>query len=292
MFFAPPEVKSISRYSDFGSHLGPRAFGVTLVIAVILHAVFIGIYAMMPNTPVVKIPVRVLNINLGADINETPPPSEQPDVTEETPPATPVLPVIKELPVTEGAKKAPQIELDKALGAVAAKSAEPPREAKEAPSPAHAAAKKLREAAAPVAKKEAAKEPAPSTPKSYVRESPLDLTRPKGETAAKVKTPEQKEEIIRDYEQDVSRWIAQRKVYPEEAKRRRAEGEAIIRLRLNRQGHIIYYVVDKSTGDPFLDHAAMAMVRAADPVPAVPANYPLDGDVLEFLVPVIFKLEK
>ncbi len=66
MFYKLPQVRAISRYADFSSHLGRRSFFSMIGLAVFLHACAIGIIAMMPHSPVVRIPVRVLNFNLGA----------------------------------------------------------------------------------------------------------------------------------------------------------------------------------------------------------------------------------
>lgn len=280
MFFAPPEVRAISRYSDFGTHLGVRAFGVTVLLAVLLHASIIGIVAMMPHPQVVKIPVRVLNFNLGT-VNEAPP-SEQPMQPAPSPASAAPKVTSEEAP----AAKTPQHELEKALNTT-------PEPVKKAPA-IHAAVQKPKESPKDsVAEKTApaaAKPLAINMPKRYVRESPLDITKKAGNAAA-APAPGKPEEIVQRYEQAISIWFSQHKVYPEEAKRRRIEGDAVVRVRINRQGRILYYVIDKSSGDAFIDHAVMAMVRSSDPAPAVPENYP-EGDEFEFLVPVSFTLEK
>lgn len=309
MFFAPPTVKAISRYSDFGSHLGVKSFGAMFVLAVVLHACLIGIYAMIPNEKIVKIPVRVLNINLGANMGESAPPSEQPVAGQsgydDLPPPPPKA-VSDDTPLP--LQKAPQVELDKALAEkneaheaavkVHAERVAEQKKIREAAREKMAAERKeaadKRKAARVAAAAEPAKPAAPVVPKQYVRGSPLDLTTPKGNATvtADSQAAAKPEEMARRYTQDISQWIKQRRVYPEEAKKRRAEGVAIVRLRVNRQGHVLYYVIEKSTGDAFLDSAAMSMVRASDPLPALPENYPGADDVLEFRVPVTFTLEK
>jgi len=118
-----------------------------------------------------------------------------------------------------------------------------------------------------------------------VRASPLELTQP-----AAISAPAGPEEIVQRYEQAISVWISRNKVYPDEAKRRRIEGSPTVRVRINRQGKVLYHVIERSSGDAFLDQALMNMVKAADPMPAVPENYP-QGEELEFLIPVSFSLK-
>ncbi len=48
------------------------------------------------------------------------------------------------------------------------------------------------------------------------------------------------------------------------------DGRVIIRFVLNRAGHTVSAKIEKSSGDAFLDNAALVMVRQADPVPLPP----------------------
>lgn len=95
--------------------------------------------------------------------------------------------------------------------------------------------------------------------------------------------------ILERYEQLISGWIEQHKTYPPEARQAGIEGRAVVRLRINRLGRVILFSIEKSSGSPVLDRAAEQMIRAANPVPRVPNNYPA-GRLLEFLIPVEFKL--
>ncbi|MEZ5691398.1 MAG: TonB family protein [Rickettsiales bacterium] len=94
-------------------------------------------------------------------------------------------------------------------------------------------------------------------------------------------------EIRARYEQIISLWIQKFKVYPEIARARMMQGETKIRIRIDRRGNIRYRALEYSTGYTELDKAAFDMVRRANPVPAVPDNYP-SGDLHEFLIPVDF----
>lgn len=279
MFFAPPEVRAISKYSDFGSHLGLRTFGIMLIMAIIIHALVFGVIASRPHTKIIKIPVRVLNFNLGNDIKpEIAPQAEQPiqQPEQKSVSAEP----------EQNEDKAPQEQLD---DAITSKKVKP---VKESSIVVPVSQQKPKTSVKEVRPKQEVTKPAvpAETPKRYVRESPLDIAKPKQSTAAETAATKP-EEIIQRYEQAISLWFSQHKVYPEEAKRKHIEGDAVVRVRINRQGHILYYVIDKSSGDAFIDHAVMNMVRASDPAPAVPENYP-EGEEFEFLVPVSFRLQQ
>jgi protein TonB len=136
---------------------------------------------------------------------------------------------------------------------------------------------------------------APS-PQQYVREvgaapaNPVQAAIPSataGGTASQEGTISPEVRAIRDrYEQQISAWIQQHKYYPAAASGR--EGRAIIRMRIDRSGYVRYYAIEQSAGVQALDTAAVDMIRRANPVPAVPANYPA-GNLVEFLIPITFK---
>lgn len=107
-----------------------------------------------------------------------------------------------------------------------------------------------------------------------------------GGTAAP--TAQQAEAMAR-YEQVLSQWLQRHKKYPPEARAQNLEGQAVIRLRIDRMGNVKFYRLQQRTGSDVLDRAALEMVRAANPVPTVPDEYPA-GTLLEFLVPVHFTL--
>lgn len=97
-------------------------------------------------------------------------------------------------------------------------------------------------------------------------------------------TPEQ--EVRARYEQTISAWIQQHKIYPASARGR--EGRVVLRVRIDRQGYVRYYALEESSGVAMLNSAAIDMVRRANPVPAVPENYPA-GNLIEFLIPITFE---
>lgn len=59
--------------------------------------------------------------------------------------------------------------------------------------------------------------------------------------------------------------------------------DVIVRIVLDRTGHVVSAEVVKSAGDAAFDNAALAMIKRADPVPAPPP-----GEVLTYTLPVAF----
>ncbi len=99
-------------------------------------------------------------------------------------------------------------------------------------------------------------------------------------------TPQTIQTIRARYEQEISLWIQHHKYYPVDAGGR--EGRAVVRMRIDRAGNVRYYAIEQSAGMVELDAAALEMIRRANPVPVVPANYPA-GNLVEFLIPITFK---
>jgi len=75
------------------------------------------------------------------------------------------------------------------------------------------------------------------------------------------------------------------KRYPTERSQKSAE--ILIAMTLDRTGRVLAANIVKSSGDEAFDHAAVAMVERASPVPPPPPLVADDG--LDFSLPVIFK---
>ena len=75
------------------------------------------------------------------------------------------------------------------------------------------------------------------------------------------------------------------KRYPAERSQRSAE--ILITMTLDRTGRVVAANIAKSSGDEAFDHAAVAMVERASPVPPPPPLIADEG--LDFSLPVIFK---
>ncbi|SDC53388.1 energy transducer TonB family protein [Belnapia rosea] len=76
--------------------------------------------------------------------------------------------------------------------------------------------------------------------------------------------------------------------YPDEARWRHAQGVALLRFRMKRDGTVVGYRIERSAGDPALDQAVQTMIQNASPLPAPPAE--MSGDPVELTVPVRFSL--
>jgi TonB family protein len=102
--------------------------------------------------------------------------------------------------------------------------------------------------------------------------------------------PETDEEVTQRYTQVLSLWLYKYRDFPEIARRQGLTGKALIRLRIERTGRILFYQLDRSTGQPMLDTAIRDMVYRANPVPEAPGHFP-GGSQLEFLIPIAFTLD-
>jgi len=147
-----------------------------------------------------------------------------------------------------------------------------------------------------------------STPKRYVREgqaaSGKSVTGGNGRgktgngNGSEVSGDVGGNEVIERYTQTISQWIKNHQVYAKAVCGQAqavggqcdAKGQVVVRIRIDRDGHILYNSVDKTSGKELVDQAAIAMVRASDPVPGVPGNYP--DNQMEFLIAVQVDLSK
>ncbi|MFG6447610.1 TonB family protein [Roseateles sp. BYS180W] len=76
--------------------------------------------------------------------------------------------------------------------------------------------------------------------------------------------------------------------YPAAERAQRIQGVSYVRLRLNRQGQLLQLALLRSSGHGGLDRAALATLRRAAPLPAIPAGLP---EELELQLPVEFFLQ-
>ncbi len=82
--------------------------------------------------------------------------------------------------------------------------------------------------------------------------------------------------------------LARFKKYPKIARRKRIEGDAILKVRINRFGEVLHSELAKSTGSKLLDRATNKILHQASPFPPIPEH--LKSNEFEFYVPVKFKL--
>lgn len=255
---------------SLGYHLGRRQFVLALSLAAMLHLMGFMVYLVAPHETVIDIPVRALNLKLGGgDELEAISASETSDGMSSNneqvekslgsllaEPKAPALPVGRRgLDVLEQAiaRKASRMVHDVAAGRYSPTMSDEARSAHQ-----------------------------------YVRERDPNVKLPDQPGSALGATPESKAEVLSHYEQAISSWIQRFKLYPDDARKAKLTGEAVLRVRIDRRGNIRYNVLESSTGHTVLDRAAIEMVRRANPVPPVPENYPT-GEIIEFLIPVSFR---
>lgn len=247
--------------------LNQAHFLAVIGLALLLHVLALVIWHVMPHTQVVDIPVHALNVKLG-DGDATTQEEEQAIQAE----AANGMAVENALTHAVRDDDAAVHSMDKAMSA-------PDRTAS-----AKALDKSLA-GSAPAVVQESARKLA-DIARQFVREN----TGSKATGSTLGNSDAKNAEMISRYEQLISLWIQKFKLYPDEAKAQGMQGETVVRIRIDRQGNIRYYILERSTGYQLLDRAAIDMIKRANPVPAVPNDYP-QGDLIEFLIPVNFHLK-
>jgi periplasmic protein TonB len=91
-----------------------------------------------------------------------------------------------------------------------------------------------------------------------------------------------------DYMSVLQAWLERHKEYPRGARLRRIEGTTLLYFVMDRSGRVIDYRIEKSSGFELLDHEVEAMIRRAQPLPAIPKD--MNRQRLELVVPVQFLL--
>lgn len=91
-----------------------------------------------------------------------------------------------------------------------------------------------------------------------------------------------------DYLALLRSWLERHKEYPRRAQLRRQEGTALLYFAMDRQGRVLDYRLQRSSGYPILDGEVEEMIRRAQPLPAAPDGF--SGSKLEFVIPVRFHL--
>ena len=79
------------------------------------------------------------------------------------------------------------------------------------------------------------------------------------------------------------------KQYPRAARQARIEGVVMLHFVMNVDGKVESFEIAKSSGRPVLDAEALALIQRAQPLPALPADFPTR--TLDAVVPVEFSLK-
>ncbi len=78
------------------------------------------------------------------------------------------------------------------------------------------------------------------------------------------------------------------KQYPRTARQAHIEGVVMLHFVMDAQGKVISYEIAKSSGRPVLDAEGLALIQRAQPLPALPADFPTH--TLDAIVPIEFSL--
>lgn len=128
-----------------------------------------------------------------------------------------------------------------------------------------------------------------SSPQPVVAPTPVPAT-PAATTTA-ISTPGDSAQARRERDEYIRALMAallQHRSYPPEARRQRARGVVQLRFTVGRDGHVLASNVARSAGHAVLDEAALAVLAAADPLPAIPPS--LGRETLTVTVPVEYAL--
>jgi protein TonB len=90
------------------------------------------------------------------------------------------------------------------------------------------------------------------------------------------------------FESRVLAHINRFKQYPPAARKAHIEGVVMLHFVMDASGHVTQADIQKSSGRPILDNEALAMIQRAQPLPALPADYP--ARVLDAIVSIEFSL--
>jgi protein TonB len=85
-------------------------------------------------------------------------------------------------------------------------------------------------------------------------------------------------------------WLARYKRYPRVAEEQRQEGTVYLHFTMDRGGHVLSARVQRSSGFPLLDEEVLALIRRAQPLPALPPEMAVAR--IELVVPVAFKVRR
>lgn len=80
------------------------------------------------------------------------------------------------------------------------------------------------------------------------------------------------------------------KQYPRSARQARIEGVVMLHFVMDADGGVRSFEIAKSSGRPVLDAEALALIQRAQPLPALPADYPTR--TLDAIVPVEFSFNR
>lgn len=284
--YAILKVRPLSKYSEFGQHLTERHFFSMMGIAFVLHLFGFLVYQFVPQEQVVELPVRTISIKLGGGGAVSVQGAQQ--LNTDAVLNNPTAPIQQVMGVPENITQ--EMPAMRALDNVLDMPAAPLPDAKPVKQPPAMRSSTITQSTAQKAEQLPSKFIRQQEASNMVAAGAVQGTEEGAGTGAGIGSGSGSEaEVLRRYEQLLSLWIERHKIYPESAKAAGLQGDAVIRIRIDRSGNVVYYRLDKPTASDDINRAIDQMVRAASPVPAVPSTYPA-GNLFEFLIPVSFRI--
>jgi len=255
-----------------------------LFFGVILHASAIGVVFMAPeavedNSDAGAFMIELAPMAVSPTTQETtaaigPPQQEAPDVVEsqeKTKPEpvktedTPPVPETEHDPVDPDLKLA-KAEPEKKEEKVEEKPEEPEKEVQETEQPEAAASQAAQEMAPPPADAVGEKPAAPSQGLS-----------------------ESDKKAIETWHKKLVVHLNGHKRYPAEARKKRIEGEVVVKFTLDRDGKVVARAVLTGSGAQILDDAAIEILERASPLPVPPRE--LAGNNFELTLPIQYQVK-
>lgn len=84
--------------------------------------------------------------------------------------------------------------------------------------------------------------------------------------------------------------LERHKRYPRKSRRKRQEATTYVRVKINRDGSVVDYSLEKPCAYEALNQETLALIARAQPLPPPPLD--IAGDTIEFVVPVEFSLTR
>jgi protein TonB len=224
--------------------------------SVLLHAAVLGGLVMVVTSPLVPAPPDEVTVELvfeqPAPVPEAPPEAQQP-ATEVPPEPVPPPPEPEPIPPPELAPSRPPEPIPPPPPELP-----PPEPAPVRPPP-------------PIPKPPVVKRPPPRPVATAPKETAAPRTEPAPQAPVLAPPAPAAPVVDRGWVAAVSAWIAARKTYPEEARRRGETGSVLLRLTVDRSGRVVAAAVVGASGSALLDKAALGLLGQAV-LPAFPAN--------------------
>jgi len=126
--------------------------------------------------------------------------------------------------------------------------------------------------------------------RDQVKDAPKDMPK----EAQKPTTPSSETEVIKivqGYHQAIGEHLEKHKEFPKEALEGRLNGDALIWMKVAKDGRILEFELKERTPYKILNQSISDMITKSNPLPAFPAGYPAE-EFDEFTFPVHINYEK